>query len=260
MKKQTLFFVILLLLFTSVSIPVSASPRFDYRIVKEDVFLMTENNMFLVQPVSIVCAGSMLYFAAQDFTAKKDMIVNRTKNINVIVDEKTRKVIKATFLLAGENNAVYKDYELVLFLEIREGFPFLAIYSKFVYTGSGTRECGINWALDSAYEPFRYYTIPHKGEIKTFRLVKTRRTKIGQANWIFANTGKGTGGGLIAPAALLGRGEDFIFLNSVPAKKKLGRGESIDLFMIFMPINRNFKILPEIFEKVKDINWKYENK
>jgi hypothetical protein len=218
--RQKLAFFVFLLLLISIAVPASTDSRFTYRIVNDDIFFITESNMFLVQPVSIVSGGSMLYFAARDFTAKKDMIVNKTKDINIVVDKKARKVIKATFLLAGENNVVYKDYELVLFLEIREGFPFLAIYSKFVYTGSGTRECGINWALDSAHEPFKYYTIPYKGEIKTFRLVKTRRTKIGQADWIFANTGKGVGGGLIAPAALLGRGEDFIFMNSVPHPKR----------------------------------------
>lgn len=48
------------------------------------------------------------------------------------------------------------------FLEILKGYPFLAIYSKFVYTGDGVNECAINWALDSIYEPFKYYTIPAK--------------------------------------------------------------------------------------------------
>ena len=235
-----------------------SASRFEYKIVKEDVFLVTQNSIFLVQPVSIVSGGSMMYLAAQDFTAKREMLlVNKTKDIKVIVDEKDRKVIKVSFLMADEKNNVYNDYELVLFLEIREGFPFLAVYSKFFYRGEGRRECAINWALDSSHEPFKYYTIPHKGEIKTFPLVKTRRTKIGHANWLFANRGDGVGAGLIAPGAILGRGEDFIFLNSVPTKKKLAKGESIDLFMIFVPINKNYKILPEIFEEVKNIKWQY---
>ncbi|MGI6595579.1 MAG: hypothetical protein ACOX1Z_02645 [Candidatus Ratteibacteria bacterium] len=38
---------------------------------------------------------------------------------------------------------------------------------------------------------------------------------------------------------MLGRGEDFIFLNSVPPKKKLKKGESLDLFMIFVPITKD---------------------
>lgn len=257
MKKRALSVFIFFLLLSSALISSSGANRFGYRTVINDVFFMTEGNMFLVQPESIVCSGNMIYFAAQDATAKKDLIVNKTKNIAVVVDENARKVVKMTFLLSDDKNTVYNDYELVLFLEIREGFPFLAMLSKFVYTGSGTRECGINWALDSAHEPFKYYTIPHKGEIKTFPLVKTKRTKIGQANWIFANKGDGVGGGLIAPAAILGRGEDFIFLNSVPPKKKLSKGESIDLFMIFVPINKDFKILPELFEKIKSIKWEY---
>ncbi|MCM8833005.1 MAG: hypothetical protein NC816_03690 [Candidatus Omnitrophica bacterium] len=63
---------------------------------------------------------------------------------------------------------------------------------------------------------------------------------------------------MIAPAVILGKGEDFIFINSVPPKKKLSKGESIDVFMIFMPINKNFKILEELFQKIKDIKWEYE--
>lgn len=252
MKKILVFLVLSCMCFSSMLV---AASRFGYKITEEDLFFITENNnMFLVQPSSIICSGNMLYFAAQDFTARKDCTVSKTKEIKVIVDENDRKVVRETFLLANEKNVVYSDYELVLFLEIREEFPFLAIYSKFVYNGSGTHECGINWALDSAHEPFKYYTIPRG----TYPLVKTKRTKIGQTSWIFANTGEGVGGGLIAPAAILGRGEDFIFLNSVPPKKKLGKGESIDIFMIFLPINKNYKILPELFEKIKNIKWEYK--
>ncbi len=257
MKKGFLCSALFLLLFVSSAIPQTPAYKFGYRTIANDTFFMTEGNIFLVQPASIVCSGNMMYFAAQDFTAKKDMIVNKTKNVTVITDEQKRKVVKMTFLLSDEKDNIYNDYELVLFLEIREGFPFLAIFSKFVYNGAGTNECGINWALDSAQEPFKYYTIPHKGKIETFPLVKTKRTKIGQADWIFANKGDGVGGGLIAPGVILGRGEDFIFINSVPPKKKLSKGQSIDLFMIFMPINKNFKTLPELYEKIKDIKWNY---
>lgn len=254
--KKIISLLLSLLFFSSLYAEV---PKFGYKIQDEDVFLMTEGNVYLVQPISIICKDVMLYFAAQDSTLKRDMVVNKKKEIKVVSDEEGRKVIKATYLLAdAQKNTIYKDYELVLFLEIQKGFPFLAIYSKFVYTGTGTSKCAINWAMDSVYEPFKYYTIPVKGKEKTHKLVKTRKTKIGQANWIFANRGDGTGGGLIAPAAVLGRGEDFIFLNSVPPKKKLKKGESIDLFMIFVPINKNYKILPELFEKIKNKKWEYK--
>ncbi|MBN1444502.1 MAG: hypothetical protein JW957_00140 [Candidatus Omnitrophica bacterium] len=256
MKKIFCLLLVSCLLLLSKS---SAASKFSFRISGEDVFFITENNsMFLVQPSSIICNGNMLYFAAQDFTAKKDLTVEKTKDIKVIVDEENRKVAKATFLLADDKKGVQRDYELVLFLETRKEFPFLVIYSKFVYTGSGTNECGINWAVDSTHDPFKYYTIPQKGENKAVPLVKTRRTKIGQANWIFVHNGKGVGAGIIAPAAVLGRGEDFIFLTSVPPKKKLKRGESLDVFIIFMPINKNFKTLPEIFERIKTIKWEYK--
>lgn len=257
MKRQIIVSIFIMSLLLSFAY--SAPQKFECRILGDDVFLMTEGNTFLIQPISIICKENMLYFAAQDNTLKKEMVVNKAKEVKIVADENEKKIVKATYLLSDAyKDTPFTDYELVMFYEIQQGLPFLAIYSQFVYTGSGTNECAINWALDSVYEPYKYYTIPHKGKEVTSKLVKTRKTKIGQANWLFANRGDGYGGGLIAPAAMLGRGEDFIFLNSVPPKKKLKKGESLDLFMIFVPITKNYKILPELFEKIKDKKWEYK--
>jgi hypothetical protein len=253
--KYKIFLIFLILFFVESGFSVV---KFGYKFTPEkDVLLITEENNFLVQPQSIISNGNMLYFAAQDFTKKKELIVKRTKEVKVVKDEPKRKIIKATYAL-GDDKSEYSDYSLVLFLEIREEYPFLAIYSKFIYNGEGVSECGINWAMENAYQPYKYYTIPEKGKIMTYKLEKTQKTKIGQANWIFANTGKGEGGGLIAPAVILGKGENFIFINSVPPKKKLSKGESIDVFMIFMPIEKNYKILNELFEKIKNLKWEYD--
>lgn len=254
MKKNILYLVLFFLSFQLKAVP---ADKFGYKIGKEDVFLFTQGNIYLVQPVSITSGGKMMYFAAKDFTANRDLLVQKLKEAKAVVDEKDRKVIDAKFSV-GSRKKIYSDYQLELFLEIRKEFPFLAIYSKFKYLGKGTHTCGINWAVDSAYERFKYYTIPKKGKLLTYKLKKTRRTKIGQANWIYVHSGKGEGAGLIAPAVILGKGKDFIFINSVPPKKKLKKGESIDVFMIFMPINKNFKILPELYEKVKVIKWEYK--
>ena len=231
--------------------------KFGYKIEKEDIFLFTKGNIYIVQAESIFSNGKMMYFAAKDFTAKRDLLVQKLKEAKVVVDEKDRKVINAKFSI-GNDSKVYPDYQLELFLEIRKEYPFLAIYSKFKYLGKGAHICGINWGVDSAYESFKYYTIPKKGKILTYKLKKTKRTKIGQANWIYVHNGKGEGAGLIAPAVIWGRGENFIFINSVPPKKKLKKGESIDVFMIFMPINKNFKILPQLYEKIKGVKWEYK--
>lgn len=234
-----------------------ALPKFGYKITKEkDVFLFTQDNTYLIQAQNIVSAGNMLYFAAQDFTKNIELIVKRIKDVKVVKDEPKRKIIKVNFSL-GDEKKEYPDYLLEVFFEIREEFPFVAIYSKFIYNGSGRSNCGINRAMEATHEPYKYYTIPQKGKHMTYKLEKTRKTKIGHANWIFANNGKGEGGGLIAPAVILGKGEDFIFINSVPPKKTLEKGESIDVFMIFMPINKNYKILEQLWEKVKNIKWEY---
>ncbi|MCM8818176.1 MAG: hypothetical protein NC915_01670 [Candidatus Omnitrophica bacterium] len=255
MNKYKIFYVLLsffLCLFKCFSIE-----KFGYKFTPEkDVYLFVQGNGYFVQPQFIISSGNMLYFAAQDFTKNRELLVKKVKEVNVIKDEEKRKVIMAAYFL-GDDKKIYNEYELILFLEIREEFPFLAIYSKFLYKGDGVVECGINWGMESAYEPYKYYTIPQKDKIATYKLEKTKKTKIGQANWIFANTGEGKGGGLIAPAVILGRGEDFIFINSVPPKKKISQKESIDVFMIFMPIEKNFKILEQLYEKVKNIKWEY---
>lgn len=259
MARKILRRALLLSIFLCSLLHAASSDRtFCYRILHDDLFMIAEKNMYLVQPESIVCDGSMLYFAAQDFTAKRELVTNKKKEIKVLHDEDDRKTVKMTFSMKDEKDTVHNDYELVLFLEVRKGAPYIVVYSKFVYKGGGRNQCGINWAMEGVHKPFIYYTIPHRDETKTGRLVKTRRSKIGQANWIFANAGDGTGAGLIAPASLLGRGENFIFLNSVPSKKQLAKGESLDTFMIYMPINKNFKVLSEIFEEIKDVKWEFE--
>jgi hypothetical protein len=261
MKFKFLFFSVAFLFISSLSLVFSESvpieKRFGFRIIKDSVMMYTKGNIYVVSPECINCQNNLLYFAAQDSNANKNMISKKTENIEVITDEENKKVLKATFLL-GEDDKIFPDYKLELFLEMRREYPFLAIYSKFFYTGKDTHACGINWGLESYPEPlYKYYTIPQKGKLNTYRLVKTRRNKIGQANWIFANRGDGTGAGLIAPAVILGKGEDFIFVNSVPPKKKLTKDESLDVFMIFMPIQKNFTILGKIFEEIKQIEWKY---
>ena len=254
MKKKVLCFVFFMLFLLTPLI--NSAEKFGYKIGREDVFMFTQGNIYLIQAESIVTGGYYLYFAARDFTAKEDLTVGKIKKVDIKVDEPERKVIKTTCSLEDKNKKICSDYELELFTEIKKGFPFLVIYSKFKYLGSKENKCGINWGADSS-QGFKYYTIPQKGEIKTYPLVKTKKTKIGQANWLFVNDGKGEGIGLIAPAVLFGRGESFVFINSVPRTKNLKDGTSIDTFMLFMPINKNFKILPELFEKIKDINWEY---
>lgn len=253
--KKTKILLILLFLFIFKCFSVE---KFGYFITpQKDIKLITLQYDYFVTVEHIISNGNILYFAGQDFTKNKELLTKKIKEVKVLKDEAKRKILKVTYSLGDDKN-VYPEYELILFLEIREEFPFLAIYSKFLYKGTDISECGINWAMENVYEPYKYYTIPQKDKFATYKLEKTKKTKIGQANWLFANNGKGEGGGLIAPAVILGKGENFIFINSVPPKKKLSKNESIDVFMIFMPIEKNFKILPELFEKIKGVKWEYE--
>lgn len=111
--------------------------EFGYKVTPEkDILFITKDNNFLVQPQSIIAHGNMLYFAAHDFTKNRELLVKKTKEVKVIIDEPKRKILKVIYYLGTEK--IYPEYNLILFLEIREEFPFLVIYSKFIFEGEGT--------------------------------------------------------------------------------------------------------------------------
>jgi len=146
---------------------------------------------------------------------------------------------------------------------VRKGYQLMAFMSKFVYLGKGVHKCGINWGLssDNDKNPFKYYTIPDKsGKELTYRLEavsKFKKNKIGYAKWLYLHGGKGSGIVLICPA-MLGKGEDFIFINTVPPTKNLQKGESADVFMVFLPINKNVKTIPKMYEDIKKLEWDFK--
>jgi hypothetical protein len=129
----------------------------------KDILLIKKENNFLVQPQCLISKGNMLYFAAKDFTKDIELLIRKPKDIKVVKDEPKRKILKITYTLWDEKKE-YPDYTLVLFLEIRKEYPFLAIYSKFIYNGERTSECGINWAMESTYEPYKILFYSRKGE------------------------------------------------------------------------------------------------
>ena len=54
---------------------------------------------------------------------------------------------------------------------------------------------------------------------------------------------------------MLGKGEDFIFINTVPPKKKLKKGESADVFMVFFPVDKDFTSIPKKYEEIEKMEW-----
>ncbi len=228
------------------------------KIEKDDAIFFTGGNMYIIQAESISSAGNMLYFAAKDFTADKDLIVKKIGKIELKVDKPERKVVKITMYLGDKE--IDPNYSLEIYSEIRKGMPFLALYSRFIYLGEGIHKCGINWGLSSPYvrDPYKYYTFPKEGKVITYRLAsKSEENKIGYAKWLYVHNGKGVGAGLICPS-MLGKGDDFIFINSVPPEKDLEKNDSCDIFMIFMPISKNFKILEKIYNTVAKIEWTFD--
>jgi hypothetical protein len=224
--------------------------------------LYTTGTMYTIQAEGVSSAGNTMYFAAKDFTNNKDLISKKIEKIECRVDTPERKVYKMT-LQVGDKD-IDPEYRLEIFSEIKKGCPFLALYSKFFYLGSDVHKCGINWGLSSPYasDPYKYYTIPKEGKFLTYRLKdETGSNKIGYAKWLYLHNGKGSGIGLICPA-MIGKGEDFIFINSVPPEKELSGTDSADVFMVYMPITitKKFKIsnFNQVYDEVMKMQWTFD--
>ena len=228
------------------------------KVDKQDIIFYTGGIMYTIQSEGINLAGNTMYFAARDFTDNKDLIVKKIEKIECRVDTPERKVYKTTIRLGDKN--IDPGYRLEIFSEIKKGYPFLALYSKFFYLGNDVHKCGINWGLSSPYnsDPYKYYTMPQDGKFLTYPLKdKDGKSKIGYAKWLYLHNGKGSGIGLICPA-MIGKGEDFIFINSVPPEKELSGTDSADVFMIYMPISKNFKILDQMYDEVMKMRWTFD--
>jgi len=236
--------------------------RFGVNMQTDGAILYTQGIFYLIQAESITSGGNILYFGAKDFTNGKDLIVCKVAKSELKVDTPERKVVKTTMLL-GQGENIDRNYRLDVFTEIHKDRPYLAIYSRFFYLGPDTHNCSINWGVESAYEKnrYKYYTIPKEGKILTYKLdAESVGQKLNQEyiKWVYVHDGKGTGAGLIPGAAMFGKGADFIFVNAVPPQKDLATGQSIDVFMVFVPINKNFKIIPQIQKEISTISWKFD--
>lgn len=237
---------------------VKGKDRIAVMVTKEDVTFATSGSTYCIQPESISSAGYMMYFAAKDETADKELLVKKLQKTEVKIDSPDIKFVNASFALGDQNN-IDPNYRLDLQLEVKKGFPMLAVNSKFVYLGEGTHKCVINWGVSNAASSprnkFKYYQMPKEGKLSTFHLAaEGASTKIGYAKWICANDGRGNGVGLICPS-MIGKGDDFIFINSVPPEKELSANQSSDVFFLFMPIHKNVKLLDSLYSQAFAMKW-----
>ncbi len=257
--KKSLICLVLALLFLGATF--LAADDFGYKITDSEIILKVKDNLYIVEPNFIRAGKYLAYFAGKDSTSKKDMMVGKKKRIKVVMDKPDRKIIRLVCSLGDLEGNILKDYELELNLEIRKNLPCLIVMTKFRYLGKDKVLCAMNWGISDS---LKYYSVPERGKVVTRKLPGkgriTRRTKIGIKPWIYVHAGKGKGIGLITPG-LLGKQEDFIYVNYVKGRsqrKRLERGKSMDLFMIFLPIEKGgTKPIASLFERVKNIQWNY---
>lgn len=258
MKKSLIYLVLALLFLGSTFL---SADDFGYKIADSGVILKTKNNLYIVEPDFIRTGNYLAYFAGKDSTNRKDMTVDKKKRIKVVMDKPDRKIVRLVCSLKDLEGNILKDYELELNLEIRKNLPCLIVMTKFRYLGEDKVLCIMNWGISDS---LKYYSVPGRGKVVTMKLPGrgriTRRTKIGIKPWIYAHAGKGEGIGLITPG-LLGKQEDFIYVNYVKGRsqrKRLEKGKSMDLFMIFLPIEKGgTKPIASLYERVKNIEWNY---
>lgn len=240
---------------------------FEIKMVRGEPFavvLETGGNSFVMMSSVLRVGGFLAYFAAQDFTHGKEMIMHEFKEIEVVKDEEDVKGIKTVISLQDLDGRVLPDYKLVVSLQINRGCPSLVVYSKLVYKGREPARIALNWGITG---DFRYYVYPKGDEIRARRLevakiMRGRATKLGRGAypWIWPTNGRGDGLGIMTVGMLLNNPlEREIVITDAPPKKKLNRGEFMDIPFILLPTTKEeggVKPVRKLYERIRGIRWK----
>ncbi|NOZ64636.1 MAG: hypothetical protein GXO71_06895 [Caldiserica bacterium] len=266
MRKVSCFFLVFTLFLVTLQL-YPAEKNFGYKLVKMNdeiamVELFSEGYDYRILPEVFRIGSYIGYFAAQDFTNKKEMTLKKFADVKVVMDEENKKGIKIKFILQDQEQRDITDYVLETNLEIRKGYPFLVMVSKLRYIGGGKAETGFNWGFSDG---FKYYVIPEGRKVRAFTIVRKgllsgRSMKIGKGAypWVWFTDGKGKGLGMITDgmlvAGILG-GELQVGVSDVPPKKKLASGESMDVVFFLLPTMKGYKPVKKMFEKIKGVSW-----
>ncbi|MCD6521922.1 hypothetical protein J7K56_04060 [Candidatus Calescamantes bacterium] len=257
MRKIPFILLIILISFLSIG-----EEKFGYEFTKGrkgEIFKITlyaEGVKYDIIPTAIKVENYLLYFAAENLKEKKSMLMDDFKEVKVVRDEENKKdILTLIYLHDGKGHRI-NDYILQVTFEIWKGYPFLAFYSKLKYMGDKKAKTALNWGIG---DHFKYYTIPKGRKVKTFKLqskgrFSKRKTKIGKVAWVYAHSGKGYGLGIITPW-LVGKGEDFLFVNPVPQVKYLKKGDTMDVFILIFPVKGGYKPVQTMFEKLRKVSW-----
>ncbi|HIE44339.1 MAG TPA: hypothetical protein EYP78_06055 [Candidatus Omnitrophica bacterium] len=269
----SILFIVVFVLLQGERISAAEEEQFGYEIkmVKGKPFavtLRTDGKRYVVMSTALKVGSYIAYFAAQDFTHRKEMIMNEFKEVKVVVDKEDVKGIKTVISLKTLDNKIVDDYELIVSLQIKRGYPCLAVYSKLVYKGKESAQTGFNWGI---IDGFRYYAYPEGGKVKARKLevagvMKSKATKLGKGAypWVWPTSGKGDGLGIMTVGMLAKNPleeEAEIVISDVPPKKKLASGEFMDVPFILLPTTRKeggYKPMRSLYERVKNLKWEME--
>lgn len=263
------------LLFCFLSLPVliggevnAKEETFGYEIktIRDQPFaivLRTQGKAYTMLASALRTEGYIAYFAGEDFTHRKELIMKEFKKIEVKKDTDDIKGIKAVILLQDQHGNIPEDYELVVCLQIRRDLPCLVVYPKLVYKGERPIEMAVNWGIIG---DFQYYAYPHDSEVRARKLEvrgllrgRARRLGRGAYPWVWPTCGGGYGLGIMTVGMLLKNPpEREIVITDVPPKKRLKRGEFMDVPFIFLPTTPEeggYKPVSSLYEKIKGIEW-----
>jgi len=236
------------------------------------VSLQTGGEKYHLLAETLKAGPYIAYFAAEDFTQRKDMTMCDFKKIKVVKDEEDIKGIKAVLSLKDKDRKVVPDYDLIICMQITKGLPCLAVYSKLVYNGQRPVEAGLNWGLSGVdkVHQFGYYACPANGKViarklETSSLMRGKATKLGKGAypWVWATPGDGNGLGIMTIGMLMKNPDAYeIAISDVPPKQKLRKGDYMDVSIILLPTTRaqgGYKPVVKLYEDIKDIKWEMEN-
>jgi hypothetical protein len=216
-----------------------------------EIFINDQKYTFF--PYAIRTGKYEIVFAGSDETRgrKWDIMLGGIKTAKVLIDKADHKKLNIVYELESarrtKRRLVYKEYGLELMVEIRRGFPCIAILSRFKNKGPSKCRIAQGWG------PFKgkYWTTEgFLGRIVTKRFIPIPK-KIGIKKWIYIHDKRAGGNGLgIITPGILGTNQDGVFINPIPSRKTLKRYETQDIVFTLTHVQVSYQELIKLYKSL----------